>query len=112
MRKFSALDALDAPQRRKSKAPLVYLLVLVLVVTPPLFEFGKVGLARAGLFGLTTPVATPLLDYLSSGWETGQSDVRDWIRPMMINRRWSPGLVIPIAFFWTAVAAMMLRRGH
>jgi hypothetical protein len=112
MRKFSALDALETPRRRKSKAPLVYLLVLILIVAPPAFELGKVGLARAQLFGLTNPVATPLLDLLSSTWETGQSDVRDWITPMMLNLRWSPGLVVPIAFFWTAVAAMMLRRGH
>src|SRR6516162_1585969 len=95
MRKYSALDALDQPRRRKSKAPLVYLLILILIATPPLVELGKVNLARFGLFGLSTPVETPVLDFISSGWQTGQSDVRDWITPMMVNCRWNPQLVIP-----------------
>jgi hypothetical protein len=112
MRKYSALDALDQPRRRKSKAPLVYLLVLILIAAPPAFELGKAGLARLGLFGLETPVQTPVLDFLSTAWETGQSDVRDWIPTVMVNFRWSPRFVIPFAFFWTAVAALMLRRGH
>jgi hypothetical protein len=112
MNKFSALDALDQPRRRKSKAPLVYLLVLILIAAPPLFELSKVGLARLELFGLAAPVATPVLDYLGAGWQTGQSDVRDWIAPMLINLRWSPRLVLPVAFFWAAVAALMLRRSH
>jgi hypothetical protein len=88
------------------------LLVLILIATPPVFELGKVGLARLGLFGLETPVQTPVLDFLGSAWETGQSDVRDWITPMTFNLRWSPRFVIPFAFFWTAVAALMLRRSH
>jgi hypothetical protein len=112
MRKFSALEALDQPRRRRSKAPLVYLVVVVLIATPPLLELGKVGLARLGLFGLAGSVETPVLDFLSSTWQTGQSDVRDWITPMRVQFRWSPRLVIPVAFFWTAVAALLLRRGH
>jgi hypothetical protein len=112
MRKFSALDALDPPRRKKSKAPLVYFIVLVLIASPPLFELGKLNLARFGLFGLTNPVQTPVLDVLSAGWQTGESDVRDWIAPKMANLRWSPGFVIPIAFFWTAMGALMLRRTH
>jgi hypothetical protein len=112
MRKFSALDALDQPRRRRSRAPLVYLLIVVLLATPPLYELGKLHLARSGLFNLSTAVETPLLDYLSKGWESGQSDVRDFVAPWMARPRWNPQLVIPVAFFWTAVAALMLRRGH
>jgi hypothetical protein len=112
MQKFSGLDTLDEPRRRKSKAPLVYLFVLILLATPPLFELARLHLARWELFGLSAPAETPLLDFLSKGWQTGQSDLRDWMAPMMVNRRWNPQLVIPFAFFWTAVAALMLRRGH
>jgi hypothetical protein len=111
MQKFMALDALDAPQRQKSKAPLVYLFVLILLATPPLFELAKVQAARYELFGLSAPVDTPLLDYLSKTWEFGRSDVRDWMAPYLVNRRWKPEYVIPLAFFFTAIGALMLRRG-
>jgi hypothetical protein len=111
MQKFSPLDALDERQQPKSKAPLVYLFVLILLATPPLFELAKVQAARHELFGLSAPAETPLLDFLSKGWENGQSDVRDWIAPYMVNRRWKPEYVIPLAFFLTVVGALMLRRG-
>jgi hypothetical protein len=112
MRKFTHIDALDHPRRRRSKAPLVLLFALILVVTPPMFEVGKMNLARWGLFGLTTPVDTPLLDFLGAQWEYSHSELRDWSTPLLVNRRWNPRMVIPFAFFWTALAALMLRRGH
>ena len=112
MRKFTQLDSLDHPRRKRSKAPLVVLFVLILVATPPLFEVGKLNLARWGLFGLPPSVETPILNTLSAQWETSHSEFRDWITPLMANRRWNPQFVLPIAFIWTAVAAMMLRRGH
>ena len=59
MRKFTHLDALDHTRRRRSKAPLVLLFVLILVATPPMFEVGKMNLARFGLFGFTRPRRYP-----------------------------------------------------
>jgi hypothetical protein len=111
MRKFCHLDALDAPRRKRSKAPLVILFILVMVATPPLYEAARFHLAEWGLFGLARPVSTPLLDAISKQWEFSHSEVRDWIAPWMVNRRWNPAFVLPIAFFWTGVAAFMLRRG-
>jgi hypothetical protein len=113
MRKFTHLDDLDQPRRQPSKVfPLAVLFVLTLVATPPLFEVAKIHASRHGLFGLTPPVATPLLDALSAQWEYSHGEFRDWLTPLLVNRRWSPKFVLPIAFFWTGVAALMLRRGH
>jgi hypothetical protein len=113
MRKFTHLDSLDKPRRRASKAPLVVLFALILVASPPLFEVAKLNLARHGLLGLSTPVETPLLDVLSAQWQYSHSELRDWVTPLLVNRmRWSPNLVLPVAFFWAGVAAFMLRRGH
>ena len=111
MRKFTHLDSLDSARRRSSKVPLVLLFVLMLIAIPPMFELGKLNLARCGLFGFTS-CDTPLLDYLSTHWETNHGEVRDWIAPHLTNRTWNPKLVIPFACFWTAAAALMLRRGH
>jgi hypothetical protein len=112
MRKFTHLDTLDHPARRPSKAPLVMLFVLIIIATPPMFEVAKINLARWGVFGLTSPVETPLLDALSARWEYSHGELRDWVTPLMVYRRWNPKLVLPIAFFWAGVAAFMLRRGH
>jgi hypothetical protein len=111
MRKFSHLDVLDRPKRRRSKAPLVVLVLLLLVASPPLYELARLNLAKYGLFGLTGYVDTPLLDTLSKYWETSHGEIRDWIAPLMVNRKWNPRLVLPIAFLWTAWGAFMLRRG-
>jgi hypothetical protein len=111
MRKFTNLDTLDRPRRRSSKAPLVVLVLLLLIATPPLYELARLNLANYGLFGLSGAVDTPLLDTLSKFWETSHGEVRDWIAPMMVNRKWNPGLVLPIAFLGTAAGAFMLRRG-
>jgi hypothetical protein len=112
MQKFTHLDSLDQPRKKKSKAPLVVLFVLALVATPPLFEVGKMNLARWGLFGLTSRVETPILDTIGKHWHENDRELREWITPFLVNRRWNPQFVLPIAFFWTIVAAMMLRRGH
>jgi hypothetical protein len=112
MRKFTHIDALDHPRRRRSKAPLVYLFAIMLIATPPLFEVGKMNLARFHLFGFAGRVDTPLLDFFSAQWEYSHGQLRDWSTPLLANRRWTPGMVIPFAFFWTAMAALMLRRGH
>ena len=112
MRKFTHLDSLDRPRRQKSKAPLVILFVLILIATPPMFEVGKMNLARWGLFGLTAPVDTPLLDYLSARWEYSHGELRDWSTPLLASRKWNPKMVVPFALMWAGFAALMLRRGH
>jgi hypothetical protein len=112
MRKFTHLDDLDHPRRKPSKAPKVILFLLIIIATPPMFEVAKLNLARWGLFGLTTPVDTPLLNALSAQWEYSHGELRDWVTPLMVNRRWNPKLVLPFAFLWAGVAAFMLRRGH
>lgn len=112
MRKFTHLDTLDDTPRRRSKPPLALLLVLVLIAVPPSFEVVKMNLARWGLFGLTAPVDTPILDAIGAQWQARQSEFRDWIAPHMVNRRWNPRLVLPIAFVWTALAGWLLRKGH
>ena len=112
MRKFSHLDVLDPTRPRRSRAPLIFLVALILVATPPLFELARLNAARFGLFGLTMPVETPILDAASAQWEYSHSECRDWIAPWLVNRRWNPNLVLPIAFVWTGLAALMLRRGH
>src|SRR4051812_26382663 len=108
MRKFTHLDSLDVTRRPRSRAPLVLLFALMLVATPPAFELAKLNLARFGLFGLSSTVETPILDTLSKHWESGGSEFRDWVTPMLVNRRWNPKLVLPVAFVWTGVAVFML----
>jgi hypothetical protein len=112
MRKFTHLDALDQTRRRKSNAPLVLLMILIVIAVPPLYEVAKINLAQFGLFGFAGRADTPLLDFLSAQWEYSHGQLRDWSAPYLVNRRWNPRMVIPFAFFWTALAALMLRRGH
>jgi hypothetical protein len=113
MRKFTHLDALDQPRQHPSKLfPLVVLSLLILIATPPLFELAKVELSHYGLFGLTPRVETPILDALAKQWEYSHGEFRDWVTPLLADRRWSPKFVMPIAFLWAGVAAFMLRRGH
>ena len=112
MRKFTHLDALDQPRRRRSKAPLVLLFALDPRRHPAPVRGRQDEPVRLGLFGFAGRVDTPLLDFLSAQWEYSHSELRDWSTPLLANRRWNPRLVIPFAFFWTAAAALMLRRGH
>src|SRR3954471_8172012 len=109
MRKFVHLDTLDRPKKRRSKALLVVLFALLVVATPPLYELARLKLAEHGILA---PVATPLLDTISAQWAYSHGEFRDWATPLMASRRWSPSLVLPIAFLWTALGAYMLRRGH
>jgi hypothetical protein len=112
MQKFTNLDSIELPRRRRSKAPKVMLFLMILVVTPPLFEFTKLELAERGLFGIANPVETPILNALSASWETGHGEFREWVTPLIADRTWSPKMVLPIAFFWTGVGVLMLRKGH
>jgi hypothetical protein len=113
MYKSARHDFFDEPRRRRrSKSSLVVLLILSAIAAPPLFEVAKIDLARLGWFGMTTPVSTPLLDALDAQWHARHSEFRDWITPLLVNRRWDPRLVLPIAFLWTALGAWLLRKGH
>jgi hypothetical protein len=112
MRKFTHLEALDRPRRRKSNAPMILLVVLILIATPFLCEVAKMNLTQFRLFGFSGRADTPLLDFVSTQWEFSHGQIRDWSAPYLVNRRWTPQMVIPFAFFWTAMAALMLRRGH
>jgi hypothetical protein len=112
MRKYNHLDTLDDPPRRRSKAPLVVLFVLALIASPPLFEAARLGLSRRGLFGFTATVDTPVLDAIDAQWQARQSEFHDWVTPLMINRKWSPRVVLPIVFLWTAFGVWLLRKGH
>jgi hypothetical protein len=112
MRKFTHLDSLDRPRKRRSRAPLIVLLLMALVATPPAYEFARLKLAEYRLLGFSGAVDTPLLTAISHHWEYGRGELRDWATPLLVNRRWSPQMVLPIAFFWTGVAAFMLRKGH
>src|SRR4051812_28454175 len=109
MRKFVHLDTLDQPKKPRSRAVLVVLFALVVVATPPLYELGRWKLAEHGILD---PVATPLLDTISAHWAYSRGELRDWATPLMARRRWSPSMVLPIAFLWCALGAFMLRRGH
>ncbi len=111
MRKFSHLDTLDQPRQPVSKISLAIFCLLLLVAAIPLFELGKLGLTRFGLLS-SSFVNTPVLDWLSYHWEERSGEFRDWITPFLVNRRWNPRVVLPVAFGWTALAVWLLRKGH
>ena len=112
MRKFTHLDSLDHPRRRRSKAPLVLLFVLILIATPPMFEVGKIEPGAVGTVRAHHAGRHPSARLPQHALGDSHGELRDWSTPLLVNRRWNPKLVIPFAFFWTAVAALMLRRGH
>jgi hypothetical protein len=109
MRKFVHLDTLDQPKKPRSKALLVVFFALVAVAAPPLYELARLKLAEHGILD---PVATPLLDTISAQWAYSDGEFRDWLTPLLARRRWSPSMVLPIAFLWCALGAFMLRRSH
>ncbi len=113
MRKFQ--DVLDDPNMRprRSRGPMVVLTLLVLLISPLVYEGGSIGLARwQNMYGTYREPRTPILDAISSWSAASHSEVRLQFTRSFLNGHWSPSLAIPMAVTWAGLAAFFLRRGH
>jgi hypothetical protein len=111
MRKFSCLEVDEQPRRRPSRLPVVALVLLLLLLSPILYESSAICIAAwKTALGTYTPVETPVLDSIKESWRTGRLEASSWVRPVFHSYPWKASVVVPFAFVWTMIAAIPLRK--
>ncbi len=85
---------------------------LLLILSPLFYEAGLLCFASwKGLFGAYPHVQTPILDFLSGGYETARFDIRQMFSSLFRQGAWKSSHVITFAICWTGALAMLLRKG-
>lgn len=85
---------------------------LLLILSPLFYEVGLLCFASwQGLFGAYSHVQTPILDFLSGGYETARFDIKQMLAGLFRQGGWKSSHVITFAICWTGVLAMLLRKG-
>jgi|GEM_PF-5861594 len=111
MRKFPTSTFEDRPRSRRSRISLCLSLGFLALLLPVLYDSSRLCLASwRGLFGTYSPVQTPVLDALSTSYQTVSQDVRSWTRSTFHQTPWKTSYVIPFAIFWTVVLSLLLRK--
>jgi hypothetical protein len=111
MRKYTCLEVDEQPRRRPSRAPAVILLLMILLLSPVLYESTALCIASwKTVLGTYTPVETPILDAIKESWRTGRLEALSWFRPVFHSYPWKAAVVVPFAFVWTLIAAIPLRK--
>ena len=113
MRKYQGFVIEPSHRPQGSRAPLVILFLLALIVSPLIYEGGSIVVARwQSIYGTYWEPRTPVLSAIA-GWSSfSNNEVRRQFTQSFLNGQWSPSLAIPMAVTWAALAAFFLRRGH
>jgi hypothetical protein len=97
---------------RRSRLPLLFGLVVLVIASPFLYEWGLLIHAQwRSMTGAYTVAQTPLLD---AAWEWSRGaevSTRSGAARVFDSGPWSPSLAVPLAVGWAvAMAFMFLRR--
>src|SRR5512142_1037133 len=111
MRKFNRPGIDVRPRRHPSRMPAVAVLLIILLLSPVLYESTAICIATwKTALGAYTPIETPVLDVLRESWRTGRLEAAAWVSPSFHSYPWKASVVVPFAFVWTMIAAIPLRK--
>jgi hypothetical protein len=99
-------------ERRRSKLPLIALVILLVIgLGPLLLEGGSVCLANWKEFmGISAEVRTPWLDAVQATLETTKDAFWYEVTPFLSQLPWDPKMVLTASALVMAAAMLMLRR--
>ena len=113
MRKFQDVAASSLPAPRRSRAGMVLIFFLVMIVAPFAYEGGSMIVARwQSMYGTHREPKTPVLDAVSVYSREIKHEVSRRTNRTLLAGNWNPSLAIPLAISWAALGAFFLRRGH
>jgi hypothetical protein len=113
MRKYHGIGDDQGQRASRSRAPMVILFLIVLLIAPFAYEGGSIVVARwQSMYGTYWEPRTPILNAISEWSATSNREVQRQFSKSFLNGRWSPALAIPMAITWAGLAAFFLRRGH
>ena len=111
MRKLLAQPLDDRPRRRRSWTSIALAVLIVLLISPVLYESTVVCVSRwKTLCGVPMTVETPVLDAIASEWETVRLELHWVSRHYFHDMSWKPSYVIPFALTSSGVLALALRK--
>jgi SNF family Na+-dependent transporter len=112
MRKFHPVYNDDAkPSRKRSIVPIVVVTILLMLLSPLVYEGGLICLSKwQTILGTYTVPNTPILNSLAEWWRTTDQEFRPRASQTLIRGNWNPGMAVPIAIFWATAAGFILRR--
>lgn len=112
MRKLATLSIDNRPKVRKARLMAAVILPIILILSPILYESAILCVASwQGLFGAYPQTNTPILNGLGNFYEMVSFDFKWWFHGVFNRTPWRSSFVIPFAIFWTAVLALLLRKG-
>ena len=113
MRKFQNVTASSLPRPRKSRAGMVVLFLLVMMIAPFAYEGGSIIVARwQSMYGTHWEPKTPVLNAVSEYSREIKQEIGRRTNRSLLAGNWNPSLAIPLAVSWAALGAFFLRRGH
>ena len=100
------------PRGRAIRRLQVALLCLfAIAIAFPLYDISRICIATwQGMYGPVYHVETPVLDAIRECTRMANRDVHDFVVPYVSRLPWKPNVVLPLAFLWTGLAALLLRR--
>lgn len=113
MRKYSTFDENECDQpRRSSLIAKLVLLMMVMLISPLLYECGNLSYSRwQGVVGRSQRVQTPILDAIAIHSNEFGQQFSGLGKSTFRKVEWKPSTIVPIAFGFAAVAGWFLRRG-
>jgi hypothetical protein len=115
MAKYSSvLTGEPERQPRRSRGPFWFLLIVILVTLPPLYEAGLLVYAQWQpiIGGRIFEPRTPLLDGVQEAFRMACDETRYQVAPMLHTGAWQPTMVVPIIITVAAIGVIFLRKGH
>lgn len=111
MRKYQSVLHEDVRAAKGSRVPQFVLLVLVLLVSPVLYEFVLMLTANwQGMSGTYWVPRTPILDTMADWGRVAQHDLRLRSGRLLNGSAFSPSLIVPFALVWGILMGVVFLR--
>ena len=112
MRKFHGEAESSIARQKTSNVPMLIFMVLVMLISPFIYESGSIVLAQwQSLYGTHWEPKTPFIDAVTDYARDFKQEIRHRTNRTMLAGNWNPSLAIPLAVSWAALGAFFLRRG-